>query len=187
VDNSLNPSNSLKPTNDSETNIVWRGKHISIAQRGHWEYATRNTGKPAVGIVALTDEEKIVLVEQFRPPVNCSVVELPAGLAGDIAGAETESLLTAAQRELLEETGYQAARWTELTNGFSSPGITDESITLFLAEGLTKVSAGGGDESEKIIVHEISLKSVFAWLRERGQSCDMKLLAGIYAAEQHFC
>ncbi|HEY2881306.1 MAG TPA: NUDIX hydrolase [Pirellulales bacterium] len=167
-------------------NIVWHGQHISIAKCGHWEFAMRNTGRPAVGIVALTDDGKIVLVEQFRPPVNRNVVELPAGLTGDIAGAETESLQAAAQRELLEETGYKAARWTELTRGFSSPGITDEEIVLFLAEGLTKATSGGGGDSEQITVHEIPLESVFDWLRQHEQPCDLKLLAGMCAARQVF-
>ncbi|HZN35939.1 MAG TPA: NUDIX hydrolase, partial [Pirellulaceae bacterium] len=123
---------------------LWAGRHVSVLARGKWEFVTRNTRRPAVGIVAITGERRIVLVEQFRPPVNARVIELPAGLAGDQAGAEQEPLLAAAQRELLEETGYRAARWTELAGGYSSPGLTDELVVLFLAEGLTKVAPGGG-------------------------------------------
>jgi ADP-ribose pyrophosphatase len=152
--------------------------------RGKWEYAARNTRRPAVGIVAVTDDHCVVLVEQFRPPVNANVVELPAGLAGDQPGAEHEPLLAAAQRELLEETGYRADRWTELATGCSSPGLTDEQIVLFLAEGLTKIAAGGGDESETITIHEVPLDQVGAWLRQRGSLVDLKLYAGLYAAEQ---
>src|SRR5262245_2271611 len=102
---------------ESETKTLWTGRHLSIVARGKWEYATRNTRRPAVGIVALTDDGKVVLVEQNRPPVGATVIELPAGLAGDIAGAEQEPLLAAAQRELLEETGYVASRWTQLISG----------------------------------------------------------------------
>src|SRR5262249_43699134 len=149
-----------------------------------WEFATRNTQRPAVGIVAVTDDGKIVLVEQHRPPVGRKVIELPAGLAGDIAGAEDESLLEAAQRELLEETGYTAQRWTQLIEGYTSPGLTDESIVLFLAEGLTKTGAGGGDEGESITIHEVPLNNVLQWLAEHGYSADLKLLAGIYAAQR---
>ncbi len=165
--------------------IVWKGRHLSIANRGGWEFAKRNIDKPAVGIVAITDDRKVVLVEQFRPPLNGNVIELPAGLSGDVQGAEQESLLSAAQRELLEETGYTAARWTELLHGYSSPGLTDESIVLFLAESLTKVSAGGGDGSERITLHEIPLESVFDWLLQTGCNSDLKLLAGLYAVEMH--
>jgi ADP-ribose pyrophosphatase len=170
---------------DQPTKTLWAGRHLTVLARGKWEFATRNTRRPAVGIVALTDDRRVVLVEQFRPPVNASVIELPAGLAGDQPGAEHEPLLTAAQRELLEETGYQAKRWTELTSGYSSPGLTDEQIVLFLAEGLTKVSAGGGDASESITPHEVPLAEISAWLANQHQPIDLKLYAGLYAAQQH--
>jgi ADP-ribose diphosphatase len=156
-----------------------------MVKRGDWEFVTRNTKKPAVGIVAITDVGKVVLVEQQRPPVGRRVVELPAGLAGDIAGAEDEALLEAAKRELLEETGYAAAEWVELGNGYTSPGLTDESVVLFLAQGLTKQSAGGGDGSEQITIHEIALDDVIIWLQENGLSLDLKLLAGLYAAQAY--
>lgn len=166
-----------------ETKTLWAGRHVSLVARGGWEYATRNTRRPAVGIVAVTDAGNVVLVEQHRPPINRNVIELPAGLAGDIAGAEQESLLDAAKRELLEETGYSASCWSQLTSGYSSPGLTDESIVLFLAEGLTKVGPGGGDECEAITLHEVPLEGVLPWLTAQGHSADLKLLAGLYAAQ----
>jgi ADP-ribose pyrophosphatase len=157
-----------------------------MVMRGDWEFTTRKTKRPAVGIVAITDEGKLVLVEQYRPPVSRRVVELPAGLAGDIVGAEDEALLKAAKRELLEETGYVAARWAELGSGYTSPGLTDESIVLFLAQGLTKQGAGGGDENEQITLYEIALDDVVGWLRDNKLSLDLKLLAGLYAAQDYF-
>jgi ADP-ribose pyrophosphatase len=170
---------------NKDTTTLWAGRHLSIISRDGWEFATRKTRRPAVGIVAITDDGKVVLVEQHRVPVNGSVIELPAGLAGDIAGAEQEPLLEAAQRELLEETGYAASRWTELASGYTSPGLTDESIVLFLAEGLTKVGTGGGDTSEAIIVHEVPIDNVLPWLADHGYCADLKLLAGLYAAQSH--
>jgi len=107
----------------------------------------------------------------------------PAGLAGDIAGSEQEALLEAAKRELLEETGYQARHWTELVTGYSSPGLTDESIALYLAEGLTKIGDGGGDGSEAITIHEIPMNRVLPWLQENDYDADLKLLAGLFAAQ----
>ena len=160
------------------------GKHLSLVARGKWEYVTRNTNRPAVGVVAITNDEKVVLVEQTRPAVNATLIELPAGLAGDIVGAEQEPLVEAAKRELLEETGYAAEKWTELASGYSSPGLTDELIVLFLAEGLKKVNAGGGDSSENIVVHEVPVNEVMGWLEQRGSKADLKLLAGLYAALQ---
>lgn len=163
---------------------VYKGRHLSMLNRGGWEYATRNVARPAVGIVAVTEVGDVLLVEQHRPPVAERVVELPAGLSGDIAGKEDEPLVEAAKRELLEETGYVARRWTELLTGYSSPGLTDESITLFLAEGLTREGAGGGDESESITVHEVPLGEVLSWLQSKAAVADLKLLAGLYAATQ---
>ena len=170
------------PENDTQT--LYAGKHLSLRDRGGWEFVSRNTARPAVGIVAVTEENRVVLVEQMRRPVGEKVIELPAGLSGDIAGSEDEALLLAAQRELLEETGYVATQWRELLSGYSSPGLTDESITFFLAQGLSRQGEGGGDESEDIQVHEAPLAQLLPWLRERGATCDMKLLAGIMAASE---
>jgi ADP-ribose pyrophosphatase len=167
----------------AEDRPLWTGRHLSVVGRGKWEFVTRNTRRPAVGIVAITSEWRIVLVEQFRPPVNARVIELPAGLAGDQAGAEQEPLLAAAQRELLEETGYRAARWTELAGGYSSPGLADEMVVLFLAEGLTKVAAGGGDASEAITIHEVPLDGIEQWLAGQRKPVDLKLYAGLFAAQ----
>ena len=172
-------------TEDHQHVTVWKGQHLSMVTCGHWEYTTRLTGKPGVGIVAITDAGKLVLVEQYRIPIGRHVVELPAGLTGDIPGAEKEQLLEGAQRELLEETGYSANAWTKLTTGYSSPGLTDESVVLFLAEGLEKVGPGGGDSSETIQVHEVALDCVLPWLAERGQNADLKLLAGLYTLQQY--
>ncbi len=164
---------------------LFAGQHLSLRARGHWEFATRKSDRSAVGIVAFTNAGHIVLVEQFRPPIGASVVELPAGLVGDVAGCEEETYLTAARRELLEETGYTAARWTELGHGYSSPGLTDEAIVLFLAEELVKTHEGGGDATEAITVHEIAAEHLLDWLQQAGKRADLKLLAGLYAAQQY--
>jgi ADP-ribose pyrophosphatase len=166
-------------------NTLYAGKHLSLRARDGWEFAARNTRRPAVGIVAITADDRVVLVEQHRPPVGQNVIELPAGLAGDLAAAADESLLEAAKRELLEETGYVASQWTELGQGYSSPGLTDESIVLYLAENLEKVGAGGGDASESIVLHEVPLSEVASWLTARHTAIDMKLMAGLYAAQEH--
>lgn len=169
----------------SDERVVWAGRYLSMIQRDGWEYAIRNTRKPSVGIVAITDDRRIVLVEQYRVPVKSTVIELPAGLVGDLPESENESLVECAKRELLEETGYSAAKWTQLIAAYSSPGLTDESMVLFLAEGLAKTSLGGGDAGESITAHEVPLDQVVNWLSNRGGQADLKLLAGLYFAQIH--
>src|SRR5437763_12448041 len=89
--------------------IISQGKHLTFLRRGGWEMVRRRNICGIVGIVAVTDDRKLILVEQYRPPVGKRVIEIPAGLAGDAEGHRDEALETAAQRELREETGYEAA------------------------------------------------------------------------------
>lgn len=164
-----------------------RGKHLELVAQGHWEYATRTIASGAVGIVAITPDRQVILVEQYRIPVGRSVIEIPAGLVGDTADLAGEPMLTAAQRELLEETGYESDEWSLLAEGYSSPGLTDESVTFYLAENVRKTGLGGGDEAESIIVHEVPLDEADSWLAaktEGGEGVDFKLLAGLYLAER---
>lgn len=152
---------------DPSPDLLYESRYLRLLRRGTWEYAQRVTAKGVVIIAAMTPERKVLLVEQFRPPVNVRVIELPAGLAGDVAGAEDEALLEAARRELLEETGYEAATLRHLCDCTTSAGLTDETAALFLAEGLRKVAPGGGDESEDIVVHEVPLSKVDDWLQAK--------------------
>jgi ADP-ribose pyrophosphatase len=171
--------------NSNEPKPVYEGRHLRVVQRGGWEYVTRTKATGVVAVVALHDDGRVVLVEQNRPPVDGPVIELPAGLAGDTDDAE--SLLAAAQRELEEETGYVARAWRRLPTAFSSPGLTDEAITFFLARGLSRPHAGGGVDGEAIKVHEVQLQDVPVWLAAHGHEptrTDMKLLAGLYAAAE---
>ncbi|HEY7049694.1 MAG TPA: NUDIX hydrolase [Jatrophihabitantaceae bacterium] len=87
----------------------------------------------AVGVVALDDDDQVVFVNQYRHPVGRYLDELPAGLL-DVAG---EPAALAAQRELKEETGLAAAEWHVLIDLFTSPGMTNEAIRIFLARGLS--------------------------------------------------
>jgi len=167
--------------------VVARGRHLCLVRRGHWEYVQRQNITGIVGIVPVTDDGKLVLVEQYRPPVASRVIELPAGLVGDVPGEGSEAFETAARRELLEETGYEAGDMVRLVEGVISPGLSDEQITFFLATGLKKAGTGGGDGSEDITVHEVAVDDVLSWLarrRKHGVLVDLKayialpLLAG---------
>jgi ADP-ribose pyrophosphatase len=99
----------------------------------------------AVGVIALDESSRVLMIRQYRHPVGRLLWELPAGLR-DVRG---ESLLRTAQRELLEETGYRARRWNVLTDHYSSPGIITERLRIFLARDLELVP-----ESERDFVPE---------------------------------
>jgi ADP-ribose pyrophosphatase len=100
----------------------------------------------AVAVVALDDEGKIVLVNQYRPAVRARLDELPAGLL-DVDG---EPALDAAKRELAEETRLAADEWNVLVDLYSSPGMTDEAVRIFLARGLSPVDDAFEPEHEEL-------------------------------------
>lgn len=167
--------------------VVYDGKFVRMVSRDGWEYASRKNLSGIVGIIAITDDDELLLIEQFRPPVNTTVIEIPAGLAGDIAGSESESLAIAAKRELLEETGYTAKRMKQVAVGVPSPGICDEVLTLFLATGLKKTGEAHGDGSEQITTHLVPVDKVEAWVKRQlkaGKQIDLKVYSALYWAAQ---
>ncbi|MDX2226087.1 MAG: NUDIX hydrolase [Verrucomicrobiae bacterium] len=166
--------------------ILFQGKHINLVAEGRWEFAERPRVCGIVFIAAMTPEKRVIMVEQYRPPVGRIVVELPAGLAGDIPGQEHEDLAVAARRELLEETGYEAAEMHKVMEGVPSAGICSEVLTLFVATGLRKVSEGGGDAHEQITVHEVPIGQMNDWLAAQtalGKTVDYKVYAGLWHLE----
>ncbi|WP_104525116.1 NUDIX domain-containing protein [Blastococcus atacamensis] len=98
----------------------------------------------AVAVVALDDEDRVVLLRQYRHPVGQYLWELPAGLRD----ADGEPPLETAKRELAEEVKLAAARWSLLTTHYSSPGFCDEMVLVYLAEDLSPVGRPDGFEVE---------------------------------------
>jgi ADP-ribose pyrophosphatase len=169
--------------NEEEATTICAGRHLTLRSINGWEYVERNRVSGIVAVQAITEESKLLLVEQFRAPVNRRVIEIPAGLAGDIEGEEDEALAEAAKRELFEETGYEAKEMEYLTKGPSSAGLSTEIITFFRARRLKKVGKGGGDGSEDIQVHSVPLNLVESWLAgklEHGCLVDYKVYAALY-------
>jgi 8-oxo-dGTP pyrophosphatase MutT (NUDIX family) len=99
----------------------------------------------AVAVVALDEDDSVVLIEQYRHPLRRRLWELPAGLM-DVDG---ESARSAAERELGEETGLHAATWSLLVDVAASPGFTDEVVRVFLATGVTDIGRQGTIEHEE--------------------------------------
>jgi len=160
--------------------MLYQGKFLNMVKEGHWEFCERVNQTPAVMIFACTPERKILLVEEYRPPIGRRSLCFPAGLCGD---EQNESLREAAQRELLEETGYEAGEMKRLFSGPSSPGLTSESLTFFLATKLRRVHAGGGVANEKITVREVPLEEAEDWLSRQeaaGIAVDPRIYAGLY-------
>jgi ADP-ribose pyrophosphatase len=160
------------------------GAHLRLVCVGKWEYAERADSSGVVAIVAVTDDGKLILTEQYREAVHAPVIDLAAGLAGD-EGDKTESLETAARRELREECGYDAAELVHLTDVPTSAGLTSETVAIFRARGLRRVGSGGGNHSESITVHKVSLAKIDSWLTRRqraGALIDVKVYTGLYFA-----
>ena len=160
----------------------YKGRYLSLLERDGWEFASRSNASGVVVLFAVTDQREIVLVEQFRKPVGKKVIELPAGLVGDHEDTN-ESALSAAARELEEETGFAASHLEILMECPSSAGMSDEVISFVLASGLQRVGSGGGDESEDIRVHTIPLDQIDDWLREQtaaGKPMDPKIYTALY-------
>ena len=164
--------------------IHYKGRFLGLMERDHWEYAYRTNASGVVVLVPVTDANELVLVEQYRIPVKSRVLELPAGLVGDNGDPE-EDFKIAANRELIEETGYSAASLEELLTSPSTPGMSDEIVTIYYASGLQRIGPGGGDGNEDITVHLVPVKSAVEWLAARqskGIMLDPKIYAGLYWA-----
>lgn len=163
--------------------VIGEGKYLRLVAESGWEYATRPHVTGIVVVVAVTDDDKLVLVEQPRRAVHKRVIELPAGMVGDVD--KDESLVTAAHRELIEETGYQAGEISFLADGPIAVGVSDEVISIFQARHLKRVGPGGGDEHEDITVHEVPLAGLRRFLAEQqaaGRAVDPKIYAGLFLA-----
>ena len=163
------------------------GRHLRLVSRNGWEFVERPGIHGIVLVVAVTPGGNLLLVEQHREPVGASVLELPAGLAGDAGSPAGEPLEEAARRELVEETGWDAAEMERVTAGPPSAGVTSEVVTLFRARGLSKVGPGGGVDGEGIAVHEVPLAGAEEWLLGReagGALVDPKVWAGLWFARR---
>ena len=181
----------------SSDSCLYRGKHLEFfLTPGGWEYVGRTGSSRGVAVVAVTPQSRLLLVEQMRPPLHGTAIELPAGLV-----AESEDDCAAIQRELIEETGYTCASVEFLCGGPTSAGLTSETNAIFLARGVAAMDGTGDDpvladgsvrhtklrglaeEGEKIVVHEVPLAGVIAWLggqRQRGALIDLKIYAGLF-------
>ncbi len=166
---------------------LYRGRFLELRREGRWEYVARTNSTGAVFILAITDGNELVLVEQHRIPLGGATIELPAGMVGDEPQFRGESLLESARRELEEETGFRGARAELLLSGPVAPGLTSEILHLVQVHDLKRVHAGGGVDGENIRVHVVPLGEVRTWLRqqsEAGKLVEPRIYSALYFAGQ---
>ncbi|HEY0248225.1 MAG TPA: NUDIX hydrolase [Gryllotalpicola sp.] len=111
---------------------VWDIRHDTVRYNGHELVRDYVDHTGAVAIVALDEDDRMLLIQQYRHPVRHRLWEIPAGLL-DVEG---EPALAAAQRELAEEADLTATDWSVLSEFYTSPGGSTEAIRLYLARGL---------------------------------------------------
>ncbi len=162
---------------------VWRGSFLRVFEDrvrcpdGH--IATREYLRHpgAVMTIPLLEDGQVVLERQYRYPLRASLIEFPAGKIDP-----GETLLACAQRELREETGYEAAEWTYLGGFHNAIGYCDEKIEVYLARGLSQVG-GATDAGEVLEVFTAPWRDLLGWIRT-GQVTDVKTIVGTYWLER---
>ena len=134
----------------------------------------------AVAVVALDDEGRVVLVNQYRHPVRARLDEIPAGLL-DVEG---EPVLDAARRELREEAGLEADTWHVLLDLYSSPGFSTEATRVFLARGLREVGRGDFEATGEELTMTVERESLSGAVTRAlaGSITNAASVAGLLAA-----
>jgi len=165
-----------------ETETVYEGKIVYVRndiaelQNGNKAYREVVVHPGGVGIVAITNESKVLMVRQYRYPMELELLEIPAGkLDGD------EDPFECALRELSEETGYTANKWVDLGEIYPSPGFCKETLYLYLALDLTPGEMHL-DENELLSVEEIHIDDLMEQIMSNKLN-DAKTIIGIMKAK----
>ncbi|PKG21882.1 NUDIX hydrolase [Niallia nealsonii] len=151
------------------TKKIFDGRIISVqvdeVELPNGKTSTRELVKHpgAVAVIAVTDEGKIVLVEQYRKPLEKEIVEIPAGKL-----EKGENPEVCAKRELEEETGYGCDSIELVSSFYTSPGFADEIIHIYVAKGLKKLEdAAGLDEDEFVNLMEVTLEEALEFIKNQ--------------------
>ncbi len=160
---------------------IYRGKVIEVAvetvelPNGSQSVLEMVHHPGGAAVVALDDQERVYLLRQYRHAAGGWIWELPAGRRNP-----DESPFETGRRELIEEAGLRAEEWIELGPMYSSPGIFDEVIHLWLARGLSE-AATDHEAGEVIEIHRLPLSQALDWCDD-GIIADSKTLVGLYRA-----
>lgn len=164
-----------------KSDILFQGKVFDLKVDEIEYNSTGNKGRREVAVhpggavvVALTDENKIVMVKQFRYPHQEWVLELPAGKLDD-----NEDPKICATRELTEETGYTAMQIHKLGKIYTTPGFCNEVLHIYLAENLTAGKHNREEGEEGMEIFEFTIDEINEKIRS-GEIVDAKTISGIY-------
>ncbi len=164
--------------------VVFQGRYLTfrvdtiVDPDGHEHEREIVLHPGAVAIVAL-DGEDVLLVRQWRHATGGALLEIPAGTVDMLDDGTPEEPAACAVRELGEETGRQAARWTELGAFWTAPGFTDEHMHLYLARDLSPaVGSRGPDPGERLELVRMPWREAVA-MAERGEIHDAKSIVGL--------
>lgn len=169
-----------------ESRVLHRGRYLTFridtVERADGSRGTREiTGHPgAVAILAIDDDDQVLLVRQYRVAVGDLLLEIPAGTL-DVAGDGTvEDPDLAARRELEEETGMRAGTWRKVSRFYTAPGFTSELMHLYLATDLVAADGDrlGPDDDEHLVLRRMPVDVAVA-AAERGEFLDAKSLVAL--------
>lgn len=161
------------------TSYLYRGRIISVRQdtvmthEGETAYREVVEHPGAVAILAIDDQNRVIMVRQHRQPAEAVMLEIPAGKL-----ELYEDPLTCAKREFQEEAAMDADTWDEILAFYPSPGFCDEKIYIFKAEGLQTVISPGTDPDENLAVEKIKLEEAMEMI-ERGKIIDGKTIIAL--------
>ena len=163
--------------------VRWRGKswQLRVVDQVLADGTMAEKGvidHPGSVVIVPLDGEQVAMLRQYRLSLDKWILELPAGTR-----EEEEPWLTCAQRELREETGYQAAEWTELGRVWPAPGITNELMVVYLARDLSPAPLEG-DADEEIEVRPMPLDEVVDMALD-GRLQDAKSVVGLLRVAKH--
>jgi len=153
----------------TQTKVIYEGKVVQLQVDDvllpNGKEAKRELIKHpgAVAIIPITKNKKIVMVEQYRKPLEKSIIEIPAGKL-----EKGESPEITAVRELEEETGYTTKKLTKVTSFYTSPGFADEIMHIYVSDELEKLDFPPAlDEDEFVEIHELTLAEAKQYIQEQ--------------------
>ncbi|MEW9669653.1 NUDIX domain-containing protein [Ammoniphilus sp. 3BR4] len=162
-----------------KSDLIFEGKVITL-QVDEVELPNGNLSKReivkhpgAVAVIAVTPENRIIMVRQFRKPLEKTILEIPAGKL-----EKGEEPLACAKRELIEETGYRASEMKFVSSFYTSPGFADEIIHIYEAQGI-QAGVAQPDQDEFVDLVEVTLEEAFQYIQS-GDIIDAKTVFAVY-------